>query len=247
MQRMERVILKASGELFGNGGIISFEKYDTVARQVVEIRKSTGAQMAMVVGGGNIFRGRNAQSEVDSKVDPVEADQMGMLATIMNGIGLREALQRNGAKDDSRLMVALEMPKVAEPYLVHKARKHLDDGMIVVIAGGTGSPGCTTDTAVAQYAWELQCDMILKASTVDGVYDKDPHKFPEAKRYETLSFRRAIEEELGVMDATAFTMCNRWEIPIFVFDIKDLEKLPRTIKENDFSFGTLITRDGKQE
>ena len=241
MQKLERVTLKVSGELFGqNGDHISFEKFDIVARQLIDIRRETQVQMAVVVGGGNIFRGRQA----DSKVDPTEADSMGMLATVMNGIGLREALVRNGA-EDTRLMTAFPLPSFAEPYIRQKGRHHLSEGRIVVLSGGTGQPGCSTDTAVAQYAWELQSDLILKASTVNGVYDHDPRKNPQAKRYERVSFQEVLDKRLGVMDMTAFTKCSEWGIPIFVFDIADLDELPRVIKNGDFSFGTLVTRDEK--
>lgn len=241
MQKLKRVTLKVSGELFGqNGDHISFEKFDVVARQLIDIRRETQIQMAVVVGGGNIFRGRQA----DSKVDPTEADSMGMLATVMNGIGLREALVRNGA-EDTRLMTAFPLPSFAEPYIRQKGRHHLSEGRIVVLSGGTGQPGCSTDTAVAQYAWELQSDLILKASTVNGVYDQDPRKNPQAKRYERVSFQEVLDKRLGVMDMTAFTKCSEWEIPIFVFDIADLDELPRVIKNGDFSFGTLVTRDGE--
>jgi len=241
MQKLERVTLKVSGEMFGqNGDHISFEKFDVVARQLIDIRRETQVQMAVVVGGGNIFRGRQA----DSKVDPTEADSMGMLATVMNGIGLREALVRNGA-EDTRLMTAFPLPSFAEPYIRQKGRHHLSEGRIVVLSGGTGQPGCSTDTAVAQYAWELQSDLILKASTVNGVYDQDPRKNPQAKRYERVSFQEVLDKRLGVMDMTAFTKCSEWGIPIFVFDIADLDELPRVIKNGDFSFGTLVTRGGK--
>ncbi len=243
MQKLERVILKASGELFGqNGDNISFEKLDTVARQLIDIKEQTRVEMAVVVGGGNIFRGRQANQEVD----PTEADAMGMLATVMNGIGLREALVRNGASD-TRLMTAFSLPSFAEPYIRQKGRHHLAEGRMVVLAGGTGLPGCSTDTAVAQYAWELQCRMILKASTVNGVYDKDPRKSPEAKRYEQISYREVLDKRLGVMDMTAFTKCEEWSLPIFVFDIKDLDDLPKVIRDKDFSMGTLITRGGQAE
>ncbi len=240
MQGVERVILKVSGELFGqNGDNISFEKIDTVARQLIKIQEDTEVQLAMVVGGGNIFRGRQANSQVD----PTEADAIGMLATVMNGIGLREAFVRNGA-EDTRLMTAFPLPSFAEPYIRQKARHHLMEGRMVVLAGGTGLPGCSTDTAVAQYAWELQCRMILKASTVDGVYDKDPRKNTDAKRYETVGYQEVLDKRLGVMDMTAFTKCQEWNLPVFVFDIKELNKLPEVINHDDFSFGTLITRDG---
>jgi len=239
MERVKRVILKTSGELFGqDGDNVSFKKLNEVARRLIFIHQSARVQMAVVVGGGNIFRGRQANPEVD----PTEADAMGMLATVMNGIGLREALVRNGA-EDTRLMTAFPLPSFAEPYIRQKARHHLGEKRMVVLAGGTGLPGCSTDTAVAQYAWELRCQMVMKASTVDGVYNRDPKNNPDATKYERISFREIIAQKLGVMDATAFTKCREWNLPIFVFNINDLDQLPRAINQGDFSFGTLIVRE----
>ncbi|HEX8923134.1 MAG TPA: UMP kinase [Patescibacteria group bacterium] len=235
MEKVERGILKISGELFKDQeNHVSFGKYDEVAKQLIAIQKKTRVQLAMVVGGGNIFRGRQANNEVDHN----EADSMGMMATIMNGIGLREAFVRNGA-DDTRLMTSISIPQIAEPYIRTKGRHHLEQNRMVIIAGGLGIPNFSTDSAVAQYADELQCGMIFKASTVDGVYDCDPKKNHKAKKYSELTYRQALDERLGVMDTTAFTMCEKSGIPIFVFDIRDLHRLPDII-EGDYSFGTLI-------
>ncbi len=230
-----RAILKLSGELFQSKvRSIDFERYDIVAGQIIQIVSSTGIQLAIVVGGGNIFRGR----EATSKVDHTEADAMGMLATVVNGIGLREALVRNGAKN-TRLMTAFDLKAFAEPYIRLKGRHHLTEHRIVIIAGGLGLPNFSTDSAVAQYADELQCSMIFKASTVDGVYDFDPRENSNAKRFNEISYKEAITRDLGVMDTTAFAMCKKSGIPIFVFNINDLERLPEIIK-GDHSFGTLI-------
>lgn len=231
----DRVILKVSGELFGdNENNISFSRYDSVAKTLIKIKESSKAQLAIVVGGGNIFRGRQANSQVDH----TEADSMGMMATVINGIGLREALVRNGAVN-TRLMTAFNLPEIAESYIKHKGRHHLAEGRLVIISGGLGKPNFSTDSAVAQYADELQCSLVLKASTVDGVYDKDPDSYPDAVKYDQVSYDEAIDKELKIMDATAFTMCRRSQIPIFVFNIKDLDKLPQVLK-GDYSFGTLI-------
>lgn len=238
VERLNRVILKLSGELFGEeGNHIDFKKYDLVSKRLIDIKKLSRAQLAIVVGGGNIFRGRQANSEVDH----TEADSMGMLATVINGVGLREALIRNG-EEDARLMVAFNLPEIAEPYIKFKARHHLEEGRMVIIAGGLGKPNFSTDSAIAQYADELRCQMVLKASTVDGVYDSDPKKNPKAKKFMEVSYQDALEKRLGVMDATAFAMCMRSRIPIFVFDIKELNRIPEII-EGDFSFGTLIKED----
>jgi uridylate kinase len=235
MARVKRAILKLSGELFGNEkNHISFKRYDQVAKQLVDIQKQTKIQLAMVVGGGNIFRGRQANHEVDHN----EADVMGMMATIMNGIGLREALVRNGAPG-TRLMTSISIPQIAEPYIRIKGRYHLDNNRLVIIAGGLGMPGFSTDSAVAQFASELQCEIIFKASTVDGVYDSDPKKNNGAKKYSELTYQEALDQRLEVMDRTAFAMCEKSNIPIFVFDIKDLHRLPDIIN-GDYSFGTLI-------
>lgn len=232
---VKRAILKISGELFGdNENHIDFEKYNNVARQLIDIQNKTNIELALVVGGGNIFRGRQAESMVDSN----EADSMGMLATMINGIGLREALVRNG-KPDTRLMTSVAIPGFAEPYIRNKGRHHLNNNRMVIIAGGLGMPGFSTDSAVAQYASELQCEIIFKASTVDGVYNCDPRKNKDAKRYTNITHQQAVDERLKVMDSTAFTMTEQSNIPIFVFDISDLYRLPEVIA-GDYSFGTLI-------
>lgn len=233
--KIKRAILKISGEIFGNeNDNISFDQYDFVAKKIIEIHRESKIELSVVIGGGNIFRGREASSNVEH----TEADSMGMLATIINGIGLREALVRNGIKD-ARLMTSISIPQLAEPYIRLKARHHLDENRIIVIAGGLGMPNFTTDSAVAQFADELNCDIVFKASTIDGVYDSDPKTNKNAKKYETLSFQEAINKRLKVMDTTAFAMCEKSNMPIFVFDVKDLDKLPLATK-GDFSFGTLL-------
>ncbi len=234
--KTKRLILKVSGELFESGDDhINFQRYNEVAKQIIGIVKATGIQLAMVVGGGNIFRGR----ERSEGVDHTEADSMGMLATVINGIALREALVRNGAVD-TRLMTAFHIPDFAEPYIRLKARHHLSNNRLVILAGGLGKPNFSTDSAVAQYADELMCSMVLKASTVDGVYNKDPKKNKNAKKLKKISFQEGLEKRLQVMDSTAFAMCMRSGIPIFVFDIKDLGKIPDILK-GDFSIGSLIS------
>jgi uridylate kinase len=235
-KNIKRAILKLSGELFSKASQhISFSQYDLVAKQLIKIARSTGVELAVVVGGGNIFRGREASSNVDHN----EADSMGMLATIINGIGLREALLRNGYQD-TRLMTAFNLPDFAEPYIRLKGRHHLDENRIIILAGGLGKPNFSTDSAVAQYADELLCEIILKASTVDGVYSSDPKQNKKARRFNSITYREALVKNLGVMDQTAFAMCMKSQIPIFVFDIKNLNKIPEIIK-GDYSFGTLIT------
>lgn len=234
-RRQQRVILKLTGELFEDGDThISFPKYDQIAQKIVAVSREAHVQMAIVVGGGNILRGR----EANSKVDHTEADSMGMMATVINGIALREALVRNGAPD-TRLMTAFNLPQFAEPFIRMKARHHLSENRLIVLAGGLGLPNFSTDSAVAQYADELMCGMIFKASTVDGVYDSDPRKNPDAKKHNSLTFEEALQRDLKVMDKTAFAMCLNSGIPIFVFHSKDLARLPEAIAGN-YSFGTLI-------
>lgn len=235
MPKIKRAILKLSGELFQSPDEhISFERYDLVAKRLISIQKQTNIQLAIVVGGGNIFRGRQANKGVDHN----EADFMGMMSTIINGIGLREALVRNGATE-TRLMTSINIPQIAEPYIRTKGRHHLDNDRLVIIAGGLGMPNFSTDSAVAQFADELQCEIIFKASTIDGVYDSDPRKNNKAKRYTSITYQQALDERLEVMDRTAFAMCEKSKIPIFVFDIKDLHKLTDIIN-GDYSFGTMI-------
>ncbi len=236
MSNINRAILKLSGELFqGENGHISFEQYEYVAKQLVSIQNKTKIQLAIVIGGGNIFRGRQASSEIDHN----EADSMGMMATIINGIGLREALIRMGATD-ARLATSISIPQIAEPYIRTKGRHHLNNNRLVILAGGLGMPNFSTDSAVAQYASELQCEIILKASTIDGVYDSDPKGNKNAKKYSKLTHLEALEKRLNVMDRTAFAMCEKSNIPIFVFDIKNLNRLTDIIN-SDYSFGTLIS------
>lgn len=235
-QGARRLILKVSGELFSTPDEhINFKRYNEVSQQIIDIVDKTGIQLAMVVGGGNIFRGRERAEYVDHN----EADSIGMLATVMNGIALREALVRNGAAD-TRLMTAFHLPELAEPYIRLKGRHHLNQNRLIVLAGGLGRPGFSTDSAVAQYADELSCDMVLKASTVDGIYDSDPKCNPDAKKIEKITFKEALQKDLKVMDSTAFAMCMRSQIPIFVFNISDLSRLPE-ILSGDYSFGSIVT------
>ncbi|WKZ25825.1 MAG: UMP kinase [bacterium] len=235
MKRIKRIMLKLTGELFEKElQNISFERYDFVAKQILKIQEEAKVQIGIVVGGGNIFRGREANTSVDRS----EADAVGMLATISNGILLREALVRHGAIN-ARLMTAIDIHQFAEPYIKNKARHHLDENRLVIIAGGLGKPYFSTDSAVAQYANEINCDIIFKASTIDGVYDSDPNKNRNAKKYKSLTYREAINKNLKILDQTAFAMCEESQIPIFVFDVKNLHELPKVIK-GDYSIGTLI-------
>jgi uridylate kinase len=210
-----RVIVKLSGEaLAGNQGSgIDQATIDRVAADLVAAQK-LGIQIGVVVGGGNIFRG----VEVSSRgVSRQTGDMMGMLATVMNGLALEAAIERAGA--EARSLSALTVPQVCESYSNQRARKHLDAGRIVVLSGGTGNPHFTTDTTAVLRACELQCQAVLKATNVDGVYSADPKRDPAAKRYERLSHQEAIEKNLKVMDATAFALARENAMPIIVFSI----------------------------
>jgi uridylate kinase len=209
-----RVVLKLSGEaLSGEGGIgIDPDQAVFIAQRIKAIQ-DLGVQVGVVVGAGNLWRGRTG---VDSGMDQSTADHMGMIATVMNALALRDALEHEGVV--TRVQTAIEMNKVAEPYIRLRAIRHLEKGRVVIIAGGTGNPYFTTDTAAALRALEIDAEVIIKATKVDGIYDSDPKKNPGAHRYETLGFRDAIVQHLEVMDMTAFTLCMDNHLPILVID-----------------------------
>jgi len=236
MKKYKRVLLKIGGESFGkeDGKGVSLTSYIEMARQIVEIKKKNEIELCIVIGGGNIFRGREIGEE---HFDRVTADYMGMLSTIINGLGLEEAFETLGVS--SRLMSAVPMDKVCESFSKKQAINHLDKGRIVIFAGGTGNPFFTTDTSAALRACEVDCDLILKATNVDGVYDKDPRKNPDAKLYENLSFKEALEKNLNVMDLTAFALCSDNQKPIIVFNIKNLKDVSKALKGE--GLGTLVS------
>ncbi len=223
MTKFKRVLIKLTGEFLslpGKKGIV-WKEVDKVANNILEIKKRTGSKMAIVVGGGNLVRGRDANSQVDKAT----ADYIGTLGTIMNGLALEEALNRIGGKKTARLMTALQIFAVAEPFFRKRALKHLDDDKIVVLAGGTGNPFFTTDSAAALRATELGCEVILKGSTVDGVYTADPKKDPNAKKYKYLNYKTALNDGLKIMDNNAFAICQRENVPILVFKAEDLGQI----------------------
>ncbi|OGY55507.1 MAG: UMP kinase [Candidatus Buchananbacteria bacterium RIFCSPLOWO2_01_FULL_40_23b] len=235
--KYKRVLLKITGELLGDneGKGLNFEKIDTLAEQILSIRKKTGVQFAIVVGAGNLFRGRQAHG---TTVDRVSADYIGMLGTVMNALALREALERLSGKD-IRVMTPLMIESVAEPFIQRRALYHLKRTGIIIFAGGIGNPFFTTDSAAALRACELSCDVILKGSNVDGVYSKDPHKYKNARRYSTLRYQEALEKGLNVMDSTAFALCQSEKIPIIVFNIQEFNLINKIL--NGERIGTLIT------
>jgi uridylate kinase len=228
------VLLKLSGEAFcapGGQGFDSAE-VDYLAGEAVGAH-ALGVELSIVVGGGNIVRGA-----VFSRmgVDRATADYMGMLATVINGLALQEALEKRGV--ETRMLSAIEMPEVAEPYIRRRALSHLEKGRIVILAGGTGNPFCTTDTAAALRAAELGAEVILKATQVDGVYSDDPRTNPDATRFERLGYTDVINGELRVMDATAVTLCWENSLPIVVFKFKQTGNIARVIQGEEL--GTII-------
>ncbi len=231
----KRVTLKLSGEaLAGSSGFgIDPDAVDFIAEKLRQLYQ-LGVQIAVVIGGGNLWRGELGTAR---GMDRTTADHMGMLATVMNALALRQALERKLV--DTRVMTAVEMNKVAEPYIRLRAIRHMDKGRVVIFAGGTGNPFFTTDSAAALRASEIDADIVIKATKVDGVYDKDPKKYPDAVRYSHLTFKEVLEQRLNVMDMTAFTMCQENAIPILVVNFWENDHLLRALK-GDTSVGTLI-------
>jgi uridylate kinase len=230
-----RILLKLSGESLMDPQPYGINQQATLqVAQAIRNLQQQGIQIGVVIGGGNIFRGIQAD-ELGLARTP--ADQMGMLATMINGIALQQALESLGC--DARLMSALDCPKVAEPYNWRAAMKHLNKGRILIFVGGTGSPYFTTDTAAALRASEIQADILLKATKVDGVYNKDPKKHPDAKRYPVISYSQVLAEKLGVMDATAIALCMSSRIPILVFNIFSGHSLQEVMEQQQY--GTLVT------
>ncbi len=213
--KYKRVLLKLSGEvLMGQSGYgIDPDTINRLASELIEVRDSK-VDLAIVIGGGNIFRGNMGTA---SGMDRASADYMGMMATVMNAIALQDALERQGAK--VRVISALHVKEVAEPYIRRRAVRHLEKGRILIFASGTGNPYFTTDTAASLRAMEINADVVLKGTKVDGVYTADPVKVPSATRYDTLTFTEALTKQLGVMDATAMSLCRDNQMPIVVFDV----------------------------
>jgi uridylate kinase len=233
--KYKRVLLKLSGEaLMGNQqyGIDSsvLSNYASEIRSIVE----TGCQLAIVIGGGNIYRG--IQSE-ESGFDRVQGDHMGMLATIINGMALQSALE--SLKIETRLQTAIKMEQIAEPYIRRRSIRHLEKNRVVIFGAGTGNPYFTTDTAAALRAIEIEADIILKGTRVDGVYSADPEKDPKAQKFDQISFDKAYDLGLKVMDLTAFTLCKENKLPINVFNMNEAGNLKKVC--DGINVGTLVT------
>ena len=217
LPKYKRILLKLSGEaLLGeqrNGDPFNpkiIEQYAQDIKKVVDL----GVQVAIVIGGGNIYRGMN---EAETGIERAQGDYMGMLATVINGMALQASLEKAGVK--TRLQSAIKMEQIAEPYIRRRAIRHLEKGRVVIFGAGTGNPYFTTDTAGSLRAIEINADVILKGTRVDGIYSEDPEKNPNATKYTQLSFQEVISKELKVMDMTAFTLCQENKLPIIVFDM----------------------------
>jgi uridylate kinase len=234
----KRVLLKISGEaLMGSQSFgINPEVLSHVASEIADTAR-LGVEIAVVVGGGNIFRGENAKG-----MDRANADYVGMLATVMNAVSLQGAIERSGVP--TRVQSAIPMSQVAEPYIRRRAIRHLEKGRVVIFAAGTGNPFFTTDTAAALRAVEIGAEILLKATKVDGVYDKDPKKHTDARRYHTVTFTDALKQDLGVMDATAFALCRDNEMRMIVFDMTTRGNIQRVVCGEPV--GTTIVKDNQQ-
>jgi uridylate kinase len=221
----KRIMIKLSGEVFAgkNDYGIDHPSLHDIAKQIAEV--GTLTQVVVVVGGGNIWRYRDTK---ESGIERTASDAMGMLATVMNSVALQSALEAVGS--ETRVLSAIDIPQLAEPFIKRRALRHLEKGRIVICGGGTGNPYFTTDSAAALRALELQCDVLLKATNVDGVYDKDPGTHADAKKYDELDYQEALEKHLQVMDQAAFSLCQEQKLPIVVFNFFGKGNLLRAAK-----------------
>ena len=230
----KRVMLKISGEALSGANGFGFD-FDTVSRIAKEVKEivDMGIEVGLVVGGGNIWRGRSSEG-----MDRTTADHMGMLATCINALALQDALEGIGVK--TRVQTAIEMKEIAEPFIRRRAVRHLEKGRVVIFGAGSGNPYFSTDTAAALRAAEIEADVILLAKNVDGVYDKDPNKFSDAKKYDTLTYMEVIEQGLQVMDTTATTLCMDNNIPILVFGLEGDGNIKRAMLGE--KIGTIVSK-----
>ncbi len=233
--KYRRILLKLSGEaLMGSKEYgIETEVVSAVAAEIAQVVELK-VEIAVVIGGGNIFRGVSGSAE---GMDRASADYVGMLATVINALMLQEALEKSGV--DTRVLSAIEMKEIGEPYIRRRAVRHLDKGRVVIFAAGTGNPYFTTDTAASLRAMEINADVILKGTKVDGIYDSDPVVNPGAKRYDRLKYIDVLKDGLQVMDTTAISLCMDNNLPIIVFNIKEAGNLMRVVKGADI--GTLVS------
>ena len=233
----KRVLLKLSGEaLMGEQEFgISSDVINSYARQIKEIVE-LGVEVSIVIGGGNIFRGISGATQ---GVDRVTGDHMGMLATVINSLALQNAIEKLGVP--TRVQTAIEMPKIAEPFIKRKAQRHLEKGRVVIFGAGTGNPYFTTDTAAALRAIEMNTEAVLKATKVDGIYDKDPVKYSDAVKYDRVTYTEVLNKDLKVMDATAICLCRENKLPIVVFDSLTEGNIKKVIMGENI--GTVVVAD----
>ncbi len=232
--KYQRILLKLSGEaLAGEGGFgIDPDKATNIAQRVKEVYE-LGVDVAIVIGAGNLWRGARGNN---AGMDRATADYMGMLATVMNALALMDAFERIGVF--TRVQSAIEMRSVAEPYIRRRAIRHLEKKRVVIFGGGTGNPYFSTDTAAALRAMEIDADVLIKATKVDGVYDKDPNQYPDAKKFDFLTYIDTLNRRLEVMDSTAVSLCMENKLPILVLNLWDEEALPKALKSG--GVGTLV-------
>lgn len=232
--KYKRVLVKLSGEALMGDKQFGIDS-NRIAQYAEDIKEITqlGCEVAIVIGGGNIFRGVQAEA---GGMDRAQGDYMGMLATMINSMALQAALEKAGVY--SRLQSAIKMEEIAEPFIRRRAIRHLEKGRVVIFGAGTGNPYFTTDTAASLRAIEIQADVILKGTRVDGIYTADPEKDPSATKYDTLSFTEAYEKKLNVMDMTAFTLCQENHLPIIVFDMNSPKNLLKVVQGENI--GTLV-------
>lgn len=233
----KKILLKLSGEaLMGDQEFgISSDVIASYAKQIKEI-VDLGVEVSIVIGGGNIFRGLSGAAQ---GVDRVTGDHMGMLATVINSLALQNSIEKLGVP--TRVQTAIEMPKVAEPFIKRRAQRHLEKGRVVIFGAGTGNPYFTTDTAAALRAIEMETDVVIKATKVDGIYDKDPVKYPDAKKYETVTYNEVLAKDLKVMDATAISLCRENKLPIIVFNSLIEGNLKKVVTGEHI--GTIVVAD----
>jgi uridylate kinase len=233
--KYRRILLKLSGEALGGEAALGIcpEAVHDMAAQVAEVRE-LGVEVVIVVGGGNIFRGLQGS---ERGIERATGDYMGMLATVINALALQDALEKQ--KVNTRVLSAINMTAICEPFIRRRAVRHLEKGRVIIFAAGTGNPYFSTDTAAALRANEINAEVVLKATKVDGIYDKDPKKHPDAKRYTTIPYSEALEKRLKVMDAAAFALCQDNKMPIIVFDFFKPHNLLRVVKGE--TIGTLVT------
>ena len=235
MRKYKRILLKLSGEILAGGEKFCFNYpvINEICGEIADVVKA-GTETAVVIGGGNFIRGAQVEEQ---GLDRVQADQMGMLATVINALALHNALERLGVQ--TRVQTAIEMRSIAEPFITRRAIRHLEKGRVLIFAAGTGSPFFTTDTAAALRASEIKADCLLKATKVDGIYDKDPVKFPDAKFLPEVSFAEAHSLQLKVMDAAAFSLCMENKMPIVVFDVRRRGNLTKLLIDGERTGSTV--------